>query len=173
MRKLRYGSGCWPAIVLMSGCLGWAIPAAAAMPGPGSAAPDFTLHSSTGKNLKLSEYRGRVVMINFWATWCGPCRQEMPHLNRLYAQYQRAGFMLVGVNVDDDPKNARAMADQLGVRFPVLYDRDKQVSRRYDVDAMPATVILDRDGKVRYLHRGYRAGTEKAYETQLRELLKQ
>jgi peroxiredoxin len=142
------------------------------MPDIGSAAPDFTLRSSTGKNLKLSEYRGQVVMINFWATWCAPCRQEMPHLSRLYEQYRKAGFMLLGVNIDDNPKAAQAMAEQLGVRFPVLYDTTKQVSKQYDVDAMPSTVIVDRDGKVQYLHRGYRSGTEQQYEAKVREILK-
>lgn len=138
----------------------------------GSVAPDFTLRSSTGKSLKLSEYRGRVVMINFWATWCSPCRQELPHLERLYGQYRKAGFMLLGVSIDDHPKAAQAMARQLGVRFPVLFDSAKQVSKRYDVDAMPSTLIVDRDGRVQYLHRGYRAGTEQQYEARIREILK-
>ncbi len=143
------------------------------VPGIGSPAPDFTLRSNSGKNLKLSEYRGQVVMINFWATWCAPCRQELPHLNRLYEQYRKAGFMLLGVNVDDNAKAAQDMTDHLRVRFPVLYDTTKQVSKRYDIDAMPMTLIVDRDGKVRYLHRGYRSGVERDYEARIRELLKQ
>ncbi len=143
------------------------------VPDIGSPAPDFTLPSNSGKNLKLSEYRGQVVMINFWATWCAPCRQELPHLNRLYDRYRKAGFVLLGVNVDDNPKVAQDMAGQLQVRFPVLYDTAKRVSRRYDVDAMPMTLIVDRGGKVQYLHRGYRSGVERDYETKLREVLKQ
>jgi len=146
--------------------------AQAAMPKPGSAAPDFTLASSSGKNLRLSEYRGRVVMINFWATWCAPCRQEMPLLNKLHEQYRKIGFELLGVNVDDQFKTAQAMAGKLGVTFPILHDRDKRVSRLYDVDAMPLTVLIDRDGKVRYVHRGYRPGAEQQYDAQIRELLK-
>jgi len=142
------------------------------MPAVGAPAPDFTLRSSTGKNLKLSEYRGRVVMINFWATWCAPCREELPHLNRLYQQYRRAGFVLLGVNIDDNPKSAQAMATHVKLAFPVLFDTGKQVSKRYDVDAMPSTLIIDRDGKVQYVHRGYRTGTEKEYEARLREILK-
>lgn len=145
----------------------------AAMPKVGSVAPDFALKSSNGKNLKLSEHRGEVVMINFWATWCGPCRQEMPLLNRLHEQYRKAGFTLLGVSVDDKPQAAQDMARQLGVGFPVLFDSEKQVSRRYDVDAMPTTLIIDRDGKVRYIHRGYRPGYEARYEEQIKELLKQ
>ena len=143
------------------------------MPTIGTAAPDFALKSSSGKNLKLSEHRGEVVMINFWASWCGPCRQEMPLLNRLHEQYRKAGFTLLGVNVDDQPQAARDMARQLGVGFPVLFDSDKQVSRRYDVDAMPSTLLIDRAGKVRYVHRGFRPGYEARYEAQIKELLKQ
>jgi len=145
----------------------------AAMPAIGSAAPDFTLKSGTGKNLKLSEHRGEVVMINFWATWCGPCRQEMPLLNRIHEKYRKAGFTLLGVNIDDNSANALAMAKKLGVTFPILFDAEKRISRLYDVDGMPSTVLIDRDGKVRYIHRGYRAGYEDLYEMQIRELLKQ
>lgn len=155
--------------------IGLATPGAAVakVPAIGTVAPDFTLRSSLGKNLKLSEYRGQVVMINFWATWCAPCRQEIPELNRLYEQYQRVGFVLLGVNVDDNTKAAQELSKQLGVRFPVLFDTAKQVSGRYDIDAMPSTLLIDRSGKVRYLHRGYRRGVEKEYEERLRELLRQ
>lgn len=147
--------------------------AEARVPVIGERAPDFTLRSSIGKNLKLSEYRGQVVMVNFWATWCGPCREELPQLNRLYAQYQRAGFVLLGLNVDDNPKAALKLVDQLSLGFPVLFDSKKQVSGRYDVDAMPSTLLIDRSGVVRYLHRGYRGGVEREYESKLRELLRQ
>lgn len=137
------------------------------------AAPDFTLKSDGGPNLRLSEYRGQVVMLNFWATWCGPCRQEMPLLNALYEQYRKAGFTLLGVNVDDAQAHARTMARKFGVRFPVVFDNDKRVSKLYQVDAMPSTVLIDRDGRVRYRHRGYRPGYEKQYQAQIRELLKE
>ena len=147
--------------------------ARAALPAVGSVAPDFTLRSSTGKNQKLSEFRGQVVMINFWATWCAPCRQELPLLNHLYEQYHKTGFTLLGVNIDDNPEAAKALAQQLGITFPVLFDTDKQVSHRYDVDAMPSSVLIDRSGKVRYLYRGYHTGVEAQYDKQVRELLKQ
>jgi len=139
---------------------------------PQSTAPDFTLRSGEGRNLRLQEQRGRVVMVNFWATWCGPCRQEMPHLNRLYDKYKSSGFVLLGINIDDDPANAAALAAKLGVSFPVLYDTDKRVSRLYDLNTMPSTVLIDRDGTVRQLHRGYVNGYENTYEQQIRELLK-
>jgi peroxiredoxin len=136
-------------------------------------APDFTLRSVGGPNLRLAEQRGQVVMVNFWATWCGPCRQEMPHLSRLYERYRSAGFVLLGVNVDDDPRAAAELAAKLGVKFPVLLDTDKTVSRTYDMSAMPATLLIDRDGRVRHIHRGHHEGAERTYEEQVRSLLRE
>ena len=145
-----------------------AIPAIA----PAAAAPDFTLRTMSGPNMRLAEQRGRVVMVNFWATWCGPCRQEMPQLDRLYQKYKSSGFVLLGVNVDDDTRKAADVAGKLGVSFPVLLDTDKAVSKLYDLSTMPSTVLIDRDGKVRYVHRGYLTGYEDNYDKQIRELLK-
>jgi peroxiredoxin len=139
----------------------------------GQKAPDFALKSSTGENLRLSEYRGDVVMINFWATWCGPCRQEMPLLDELYNRYQRVGFNLLGVNIDDDSRRAMRMAEELGIDFPVLFDASKEVSRLYEVEAMPVTVLVDREGTVRYVHHGYKPGYEDKYLDQIRSLLRE
>ena len=139
----------------------------------GQPAPDFALKSSTGENLRLSEYRGDVVMINFWATWCGPCRQEMPLLDDLYARYERVGFTLLGVNIDDDSRRAMQMIDELGVKFPVLFDSSKNVSKLYDVEAMPVTVLVDREGTVRHIHHGYKPGYEDKYLTEIRALLRE
>ncbi len=139
----------------------------------GKPAPDFVLKSSTGANLRLSEYRGDVVMINFWATWCGPCRQDMPLLDQLYSRYQRVGFSLLGVNIDDDSSRAMDMIHELGVSFPVLFDARKEVSKLYDVDAMPVTVLVDREGNVRHVHKGYKPGYEEMYLDQIRSLLRE
>ena len=139
----------------------------------GQAAPDFALKSSTGENLRLSEYRGDVVMINFWATWCGPCRQEMPLLDELYSRYNRVGFNLLGVNIDDDSRRAMQMVEELGVNFPVLFDARKEVSKLYEVEAMPVTVIVDRQGTVRFVHHGYKPGYEEKYLDQIRSLLRE
>lgn len=139
----------------------------------GQAAPDFALKSATGDNLRLSEYRGEVVLINFWATWCGPCRQEMPHLEDLYNRYQRVGFNLLGVNIDDDSRRAMQMVQELGVTFPVLFDEKKEVSKLYSVEAMPVTLLLDRSGTVRHVHLGYQPGLEEKYLTEIRALLRE
>lgn len=139
----------------------------------GQPAPDFALKSSTGENLRLSEYRGDVVMINFWATWCGPCRQEMPLLDELYTRYERVGFNLLGINIDDDPRRAMQMVEDLGVSFPVLFDTRKEVSKLYNVEAMPVTILVDREGNVRYVHHGYKPGYEDKYFDQVRSLLRE
>jgi|SRR5690554_2158352 len=136
-------------------------------------APDFTLKSNQGENLRLAEQRGQVVMLNFWATWCAPCRKEMPLLDELYQRYNAAGFELFGVNVEPDSEPADKMAKDMNLTFPILYDTDSKVSRLYNVDAMPTTVLIDRDGKVRYVNRGYRDGDEEKYREQIRELIRE
>ncbi len=161
-----------PSLTLLLALACAALPAVASVT-PQAAAPDFTLKSLAGANLRLNEQRGSVVLVNFWATWCGPCKQEMPHLNRLYDKYRSAGFVLLGVNVDEDPAQAAGVARRLDLHFPVLFDADKTVSRLYDLQSMPATVLIDRDGRVRYLHRGYREGLEEAYDKQIRELVRE
>ena len=139
----------------------------------GRAAPDFVLKSASGENLRLSEYRGDVVLINFWATWCGPCRQEMPLLDELYGRYQRVGFNLLGVNIDDDSRRAMQMVQELDVSFPVLFDESKEVSKLYEVEAMPVTILVDREGTVRHVHHGYKPGYEEKYLTEIRALLRE
>jgi thiol-disulfide isomerase/thioredoxin len=137
----------------------------------GQPAPDFALRSMKGPSVRLSEHLGEVVIINFWATWCGPCRQEMPLLDALYGKYQRAGLVLLSVNIDETLDPAIEMAQTLKVSYPVLFDTRKEVSRAYDVGSMPVTVLVDRAGVVRYVSEGYKPGYEKRYTEKLRELL--
>ncbi len=161
------GRRAWLAAAL---ALPWAARAAA----PGTEAPDFTLRQAGGAPLRLREQRGQVVMINFWASWCGPCREEMPRLARLHERYRASGFQLLGVNVDDEPRNAAAALDKLRVAFPILLDTDKAVSRLYEVKAMPSSLLIDRDGRLRASWRGYQDGVvESTYEPALRALLKE
>jgi peroxiredoxin len=97
----------------------------------------------------------------------------MPHLARLYEKYRGSGFVVFAVNIDEDPRKAADLATKLGLRFPVLLDTEKKVSRMYDLSTMPSTVLIDRDGRVRHVHRGYRDGYEDTYEKQIRELLRE
>ncbi|HEX7035149.1 MAG TPA: TlpA disulfide reductase family protein [Pseudomonadales bacterium] len=136
-------------------------------------APDFTLKSLDGSNLRLEEYRGQVVLINFWASWCGPCRQEMPLLDRLHQRYEDAGFAVLGINVEGEEAPARQLIDKIPVSFPVLIDQGQQVSERYELQAMPSTVVVDRDGVVRYVHRGYKPGDEAKYVEVVKDLIRE
>ncbi len=136
-------------------------------------APDFTLKSRSGENIKLSELRGEVVMINFWASWCGPCRQEMPLLDALYQRYQPMGFTILGVNVDENVDDAQRLLKEIPVSFPVLFDSDNKVADLYELVAMPSTVLVDRDGNMRFVHLGYLPGYEHDYEAQIKALIKE
>lgn len=137
-------------------------------------APDFTLRSHQDGNVRLADLKGQVVMINFWATWCGPCLQEMPLLDELHAKYQAAGFTLLGVNVETAKERAKvdAMIDKLQVSFPLLFDEESIVSELYDVDAMPSTIFVDREGNFRFLHRGYKPGDEDGYTKIVQALIR-
>ena len=139
----------------------------------GQPAPDFALRSWQGDNVRLSEHLGEVVLINFWATWCGPCRQEMPQLDAIYGKYRRAGLVLFSVNLDENENldDAREMAKTLKVSYPVLVDARKEVARAYQTSTMPLTVLIDREGVVRYVSEGYKVGYEARYTDKLRELL--
>ena len=134
-------------------------------------APDFVLRSIDGENVRLSEHLGEVVLVNFWASWCGPCRQEMPKLDELNAKYHRAGLLLVGVNVDEEAPKALEMAQAMKVGYPLLMDPHKDIVRAYQVTSLPATIIIDREGVVRYVNEGYKPGTEKQYQNELHKLL--
>jgi peroxiredoxin len=137
----------------------------------GAPAPDFTLKTLDGSNLKLSEQRGTVILLNFWASWCGPCRTEMPLLDDLYQEYRDYGFTVLGVNLDENRDQADRLLDKIPVTFPVLFDPQNSTSETYGVDAMPTTVLIDRNGVVRHHHRGYKDGYMDKYEDQVKALV--
>jgi len=140
--------------------------------GSGPAA-DFRLDARGGKQVGLKDLKGKVVMINFWATWCGPCRQEMPLLEQMHKKYGPMGFTMVGINVEEDSSGAEAWLAKTPVSFPILFDRQNAVSKLYNVSGMPSSVLIDRKGQVRYLHRGYKAGDENIYLDNIRALVKE
>ena len=148
--------------------LAWA---AQTLSGP---APEFTLQSRDGEQVSLASLKGKVVMVNFWATWCVPCRQEMPHLQALYERYNSLGFELLAVNVEkDNADGARKWLEETPVTFPVLFDPNNQVTKLYKVQTMPSTVLVARDGTMRFIHHGYKPGYEGEYQTQVRALLRE
>ncbi len=140
---------------------------------PAGPAPVFKLESMAGKAVSLDQYKGQVVMINFWASWCGPCRTEMPILEKLHAKYKPMGFTMIGVNVEPDSSLAANWLKSTPVTFPILFDTKSEVSKLYSVAGMPSTVIIDRKGNMRWLHRGYKPGDENEYLDQIRALVRE
>ena len=135
------------------------------------AAPDFALHAIAGGNVRLSEHRGDVVILSFWGSRCTPCRAQLAALNRTLGTYRSAGLQVYGINVDDDQSRALAFAHGEAVTFPLLLDPEKAVSRTYQVDNLPMTLLIDRNGVVRNVFRDYNAKSESLYLQQLRALL--
>lgn len=166
---------------LAAGWLVLSAPAETAGPPPGPAAaapvvPDFMLPplQPGTPGLRTATLAGGLSVVNFWATWCGPCRQEMPLLEGIYKKYKPMGFTMIGVNVEPDPKVAEEwLARHSPVSFPVAFDTDSKVSKMYKVNGMPNSVIIDRKGNVRLLHRGYKPGDENTYLDQIRALVRE
>jgi thiol-disulfide isomerase/thioredoxin len=164
----------WMLGLALVGTLAAGAPAAAVAPlASGAPAPAFQLGSADGKPVDLAGLRGKVVLINFWASWCGPCRKEMPILEQLNRQYRAKGLALIGINVEPDSRAALQWLKATPVSFPILFDTDSRVSKLYQVAGMPNTVIIDRKGTVRYVHRGYQAGAENEYLDQIRQLIRE
>jgi peroxiredoxin len=141
---------------------------------PGEKAPDFTGRTLTGKNIKLSELRGRVVLINFWGTWCAPCKEELPYFNRLYGKYKNIGLEILAVNVDKVRSQAVGMSGAMGLTFPVILDPAGDLSDLYRIRNMPTTFVVGKDGRIRYLHWGFGSANDPPrYENEIRGLLKE
>jgi peroxiredoxin len=160
-------------IIRRVACAAIIVASAAFAADTGGPAPAFTLTALSGGQTALSQYKGQVVLVNFWATWCGPCQQEMPLLDQMYRKYKPAGFTLIGVNVDKEEPAVKELLARKPVSFPVLLDPANQVSKAYHVDEMPSSVIIDRKGDIRYIHRGYRPGDENEYQDRIRQLIRE
>jgi peroxiredoxin len=138
----------------------------------GGPAPDFRLADLTGKQVALSDYKGKVVVLDFWASWCGPCREELPVLERLNKSYAGQGLVVLGVNIDNQASAAKDFLKKLPVTFPVVHDAEKQVAKQFAPPTMPSSYIIDRSGKLRHVHAGYKASDAAKIETEIKELLK-
>ncbi len=137
----------------------------------GPAAPDFALSSTAGTNYRLSEYRGEVVALVFWASWCGDCRAELERFERLRRTYASVGLTVLGVNLDAEPARAEALAGAAGIGYPVLLDEDKDVSRTYHADDLPLIVLIDRHGAIRARHAALDEREARGLLVDLRDLI--
>jgi peroxiredoxin len=119
-----------------------------------AATPPLELADANGSMHRLSDYRGKVVLLNFWATWCEPCRAELPSIERLRAALGKRAFVVLAVQMGGSARTAQGVADQLKLRFPLLLDRDSKVTEAWDVNIVPTTFLIGRDGAIAFRHAG-------------------
>jgi cytochrome c biogenesis protein CcmG/thiol:disulfide interchange protein DsbE len=139
--------------------------------GPGEPAPEIALHDLSGAAVKLAGLRGKVVLVDFWASWCAPCRDELPWLEQLYKKLGKQGLEIVAVNQDEQVDKAAKFLRSHPVTFRVVHDRGGQVAERYAPAKMPSSYLIDGAGRVRYVHLGFRAADGKAIEAEVTRLL--
>ena len=137
----------------------------------GQAAPEIQLKDLAGKQVTLSSLKGKVVVVDFWASWCGPCKQSMPFLERLSKSHKDKGLVVLGVNIDNDIKSAAKFLSEVPVSFLVVNDADKKVAKAYAPPTMPSSYIIDRQGRIRNVHAGFKASDEKRLESEILKLL--
>lgn len=118
-------------------------------------AKNFTLYSLTeNKQVSLDEFKGKGVVLNFWATWCGPCREEMPLFEEIWSKYHDENVVFLGINVMDNKNTAQDFIESIGVTYPNLYDPEGNISRKYNVVGLPATFFIDKEGNMMAKHYG-------------------
>lgn len=136
-------------------------------------APNFKGITTTGDAIKLSDYKGNVVVLDFWASWCAPCQKEFPFLIDLYNKNQKEDFVVIAVNLDEELANMKKFLAKLDTKvpFPIILDQDGKIPPKYDVDAMPTTLFIDKKGVIRYRHTGFKESHKRRYVNELNELL--
>lgn len=139
----------------------------------GQVAPEIGLTDLSGKAVKLADLRGKIVLVDFWASWCAPCRESLPVLERLSKRYVDKGLVIVGVNIDKTPDLARSFLEKnrLALTFPVVNDKKHEVAGRYAPPTMPSSYVIDKEGRVRSVHAGFKASDAAKLEAEIKALL--
>jgi len=171
------------ATCVLAGCAGMTgggAPAAAAPDATGllgNPAPDFSVTTVAGPRgtASLKKLRGKVVLLDFWGTFCVPCKSSFPKLQALNAKYEGAGLQVVGVSEDEaeDKSKVPAFASSYGAKFAIGWDEDRSIAQRYQPETMPSSFLIDKKGVVRFVHVGFRAGDEVEIEKEIQQLLAQ
>lgn len=128
---------------------------------------------ATGSDLNLADYRGKVVVVDFWASWCVPCRRSFPWLNDMTQKYSDQGLVVIGVNVDKDPADAAEFLEAYPASFSIHYDSSGSLAREFGVQAMPSSFVIGRDGKIKKHHLGFKVKRQQEYEAAILAQLRQ
>ena len=137
----------------------------------GNKALDFTLTTFTGETVRLKDHLGRVILLDFWASWCIPCKEEMPYLNNLQQTYGKRGLLVLAVNVDNQSQNAIKFLQEFDIQLTAVWDQQKKVVSAYDVTAMPTSLFIDQRGWIRLIHSGFKPGDFPGYKKEVERLL--
>ncbi len=133
-------------------------------------APDFTLKDAKGASVKLSDFTGKVVLLNFWATWCGPCKIEIPWFVQFEKAYRDRGFITLGISMDGDGWNAiKPFVSQTAINYPVMIGTDHLAELYGGIDSLPSTFLIDREGRIAFMHLGLVARSD--YDAEIQALL--
>jgi peroxiredoxin len=157
----------WPWIVIGA----WLLCSSAAALSPGDAPPPIDAPDRSGRKVNLDELKGKVVLVDFWASWCRPCRQELPVLEALHRKFASQGLVVVGVNIDRNEKKMSSFLRSTQLTFLIVHDPKLDVASRYEPATMPSSYLIARDGKVRYVHEGFGDKDAAAIESRVKALL--
>lgn len=139
---------------------------------PGEPAPRFEAKAVDGKrSLSLDAYKGQVIYLDFWASWCGPCAAALPAIDSLQKEFAEDGFQVLAVNVDQDVRDAQRFLSRRPVGYPSVSDPKGLIPDRFDVETMPTSFLIDRNGVVQYVHKGFRRGDEDELRTRIESLV--
>ena len=139
--------------------------------GRGDSAPGFALPGLDGAPIRLSDLSGQVVLVNFWATWCKPCEDEMPAMQRLYSALAGEDFEMLAISVDESPSDVEAFVDRMGLKFPILLDPEQASSRLYQTTGFPESILVDQDGRIVERYVGPRQWDHPDYQARIRSLM--
>jgi thiol-disulfide isomerase/thioredoxin len=139
----------------------------------GKKAPEFTGTDINGQKINLADYRGKIVLLDFWASWCVPCKQELPFLIEFYNKHKKEDFIVLAVNIDNKRENMlRFLRENDATNtFPVVFDSNKKIPPLYDLQAMPTSYFIDKKGVVRFVHSGFNESTKNEFRQELTLLL--
>lgn len=124
----------------------------------------YSAVAESATQFELKKYEGQVVVLDFWASWCAPCRRSFPWLNAMHAKYSSQGLVIIGVNVDNDPAAAATFLQEFPAEFQIHYDTDAVLARQYDIQGMPSSVVIGRDGEIADTHIGFKVKRQNEYE---------